>query len=546
MDYRTEYQRALSLHQSGKYLEADALYAKLSKVKKSDLALQYYWGLLKLQLGDAQTAKDLLWQCYQSASNDVDIVYHLALAGQKLSQFKLSIHLYTKCIKLDSKRRYAWTNLAECYRQVNELDKAVDTYSRALTVMPDLTEAAFNLVLIYSGQGDIEKAATVLSAASKYASASQLLSLAQAHIFMRQGCYKEAIPLFRQALTDSELMRQALEGLVVSHKCIGEYNDAISLQKQIVMRTPTRENRIQLTLLEFTINDFANGWRDYLYRYDDTESRRVDKIKNTRLQDLRGKTIVVYKEQALGDEIFFLRLLSLVDSLAGVIYYACESKIIPLLPPQIKVIAPSEVKNVVADHVFRIGDLGYVGRVGIDTPVPPPFPLSPNDDYVRELKQKLNAPLDKPLLGLTWRAGSKNVGAMFKEIPLSMLANIIKDIDAQFVILQRQPLPGEINTLSDLSGKTFIDASHYNEDLPRMLALVYLLDDYISVSNTNIHLRASVVKPARVLVPNPPDWRWGAASDSSLWFPTFTVYRQLSSGDWNPALKKLHRDLTKH
>ena len=59
-----------------------------------------------------------------------------------------------------------------------------------------------------------------------------------------------------------------------------------------------------------------------------------------------------------------------------------------------------------------------------------------------------------------------------------------------------------------------------------MLALLALLDDYVGVSNTNMHLRAGVNRTAKVLVPAPPEWRWMAEGKESPWFPGFTVYRQ--------------------
>ncbi|RPJ44071.1 MAG: hypothetical protein EHM16_16420 [Betaproteobacteria bacterium] len=87
------------------------------------------------------------------------------------------------------------------------------------------------------------------------------------------------------------------------------------------------------------------------------------------------------------------------------------------------------------------------------------------------------------------------------------------------------------------------DFSDLNDDLESMLALLELIDDYVGVSNTNMHLRAAAGRAARVLVPNPPEWRWLALGRASPWFPQFTVYRQSLRGDWNDALRTLARDL---
>jgi hypothetical protein len=87
------------------------------------------------------------------------------------------------------------------------------------------------------------------------------------------------------------------------------------------------------------------------------------------------------------------------------------------------------------------------------------------------------------------------------------------------------------------------DFTAWNEDLEGMLALLALIDEYVGVSNTNMHLRAAVGRPARVLVPCPPEWRWMYGRKRSPWFPEFPVYRQSPQGDWDEALRELGDDL---
>lgn len=114
------------------------------------------------------------------------------------------------------------------------------------------------------------------------------------------------------------------------------------------------------------------------------------------------------------------------------------------------------------------------------------------------------------------------------------------DNACSLIALQRNPQPGEIEQLSSCLGRPVHDLTALNEDLEAMLALI---DDYIGVSNTNMHLRAGVGKTARVLVPCPAEWRWMAAGEESPWFPGFRIYRQTPDGDWSGALNKLRGDL---
>ena len=76
-----------------------------------------------------------------------------------------------------------------------------------------------------------------------------------------------------------------------------------------------------------------------------------------------------------------------------------------------------------------------------------------------------------------------------------------------------------------------------------MAALLMLLDDYVGVSNTNMHVCAGVGKTARVLVPFPPEFRWMNAGDETPWFRGFRLYREPSDRDWQPVMNALREDL---
>ena len=65
-----------------------------------------------------------------------------------------------------------------------------------------------------------------------------------------------------------------------------------------------------------------------------------------------------------------------------------------------------------------------------------------------------------------------------------------------------------------------------------------LLDRHAGVSNTNMHLAAAAGATADVLVPFPPEWRWGLGEESA-WFPGFRIHRQTRERDWSHALAEL-------
>ena len=143
--------------------------------------------------------------------------------------------------------------------------------------------------------------------------------------------------------------------------------------------------------------------------------------------------------------------------------------------------------------------------------IPPPLPLIPLPEWREKIRRRLSEAGPPPYLGVTWRAGTpRDELSLYKEAPQQRLAQLLRECPATILVLQRKPEPGEIEAFSRMLGRPAHDLSTLNEDLEQILALLSLIDEYVGVSNTNMHLRAGAGKTARVLVPAPPSgagWR---------------------------------------
>jgi hypothetical protein len=118
----------------------------------------------------------------------------------------------------------------------------------------------------------------------------------------------------------------------------------------------------------------------------------------------------------------------------------------------------------------------------------------------------------------------------------------VAPIEATVFALQRGLHEGELARAAEALGRPVHDLTAYNEDPEDALALICLLDRYVGVSNTNMHLGVACGATADVMVPFPPEWRWGL-SGASPWFPGFRVHRQAPSGDWGEAFSSLAASL---
>jgi hypothetical protein len=195
---------------------------------------------------------------------------------------------------------------------------------------------------------------------------------------------------------------------------------------------------------------------------------------------------------------------------------------------------------------IRVGDLPLLLWGG--EPYPSSIRLVPSAPALEMLRARLAQLGPPPYVGVAWRAGTplEEQGAvakaLSKAVPVDVVARILAGAKATIVSVQRNPEAGETDALARLAGLPVHDLSATNTDLEEALALMALLDEYVGVSSTNVHLRQAAGRASKVLVPNPPEWRWGVEGESP-WFPGTAVYREPTGRNWDDAVVRLRRDL---
>jgi hypothetical protein len=178
---------------------------------------------------------------------------------------------------------------------------------------------------------------------------------------------------------------------------------------------------------------------------------------------------------------------------------------------------------------------------GHGPPCPGSLRIPPAGEKISAWERELEAAGPRPWIGITWRAGTPRdvlANRLFKAVAPQDLAAALRPLGGTVFAVQRAPKAGEIEGASRALGRPVHDLARINDDLDDALATMALLDRYVGVSNTNMHLRAAAGATADVLVPFPPEWRWGLEGESP-WFTGFRVHRQTRDEGWNEVLARL-------
>jgi len=60
-----------------------------------------------------------------------------------------------------------------------------------------------------------------------------------------------------------------------------------------------------------------------------------------------------------------------------------------------------------------------------------------------------------------------------------------------------------------------------------------------------VHLAGALGRPAWVMLPFVPDWRWLRAREDSPWYPDVRLFRQSRPDDWEPVLEAVAGELAR-
>jgi Flp pilus assembly protein TadD len=364
---------------------------------------------------------------------------------------------------------------------------------------------------------------------------------------------EEAGAELRRALMIDPGHPEALCNLSLVLGARGDFAGAeIAARKALAARPGLHAARNNLAYALLVQGRFSDAWPLHDHRTDPRENRRDASLAAnavphaSRLPD-PGAPIVLHGEQGLGDTLFFLRFAPLLAARGHRLAFWGDARLRPVLARAAlfeHFIAPESAPA--ADlAVVWVGDLPGLLGANDAALLPPALPVAGDPERRAALAAYLTRFGPAPYVGLTWRAGLARQGrrVLAQEVPAADLARSLAGLDATLISLQRAPRPGEIAVLAQALGRPIHDGASLNDRLEDALAAMELLDEYVAVSNTNIHLRGGAGRSARVLVPWPPEWRWLCDVQRSPWFREMPLYRQDARGDWSAALERLGNDL---
>ena len=257
-----------------------------------------------------------------------------------------------------------------------------------------------------------------------------------------------------------------------------------------------------------------------------------------------GKTVLVYGEQGLGDEIMFASMLPDLMK-TNTVVLECHQRLETIFKkafPGITVYGtredrgtPGWVANHKMDYRVAIGSLGKFFRKSRED--------FPGHAY---LKADSAPRGNKFRVGISWTGGGAKQGRVIKRsVPLSWWKPILNVPGIEFVSLQYTDAREELDLMDALGYNIKRPEEVKAHDYYETAKLVKSCDLVISVCTSVVHLAGALGVPCWVITPKFPAWRY-QNSGGMPWYRSVRLYRSpdVERDAYLPVVQRIGLDLS--
>lgn len=258
---------------------------------------------------------------------------------------------------------------------------------------------------------------------------------------------------------------------------------------------------------------------------------------------LRGRRVLLYGEQGVGDIILFASMLPDLLAEAAAVTLLLPPRLVPLLAPSFPTAQVCDSLDTTAlasvEAAGSIGSLGQHHRRSRDSfhRATPYLQVPPSEQ--RRWRDRLSALPPGLRVGLAWQGGGSLGARRRRSLRLDQLEPVLCQPGVRWVNLQHLHDPGERVAFEVRTGVSLVTFDGVGDDLLATAALTQALDLVICVQQTALHLAGALGTPAWVLLPRVAEWRYGIAGSSMPWYASVELFRQPTTGRWEPVIAEV-------
>ncbi len=565
------------LHSLGRHEEALATYEAAARRSPQDADTEVCRGNVLVSLGRLDEAIECYDRALLYGQAQPQMLFAKGTALQGLGRAEAAVEAYDAALELQPGFCEAWCNRGNALHELGRLAEAITSYGNALKVRPSFVPALVNRATIFLRCGRYQDAVSscddalrqvpdharaegirgaalhmlgrlddALAALERAAARDPTLAetwLNRGNVLQELDRLEDAIASYQTALRVRPHYPEALSGLGVALKELGRVDESLARFDEALQHRPSypdaRNNRAGALLLSGMLKA---GFDDYESRWDRSNAPPktiVSPLPAWEGGDLRGKSILVWDEQGLGDLIQFARYLPCLAELGAEVTFLCRKSMHRLLRslncPIRLVDSLDPTAAFAAQSALMSLPRGF--QTTLDTiPARVPY-LHAEPERIARWAQRIGR--DGFRIGICW-SGNARLNLQ-RSIPLASFAPLAAIAGVRLIGLRKDQEPLEVEAKGycfvveslgvdfDAGPDSFIDCAAVMASL-----------DLVVTSDTSIaHLAGALGRPVLLALRHAADWRWLRDRDDSPWYPTMRLFRQSRKGDWDEVLERI-------
>jgi len=494
----------------------------------SDTDLNLSLSMRLLESGHYRDALRLLEMVLYVRRDDVQALNALSFAASRCGQHAKSVYAASRLTELLPENLDTLRNYCLILAEAKLWDECEFQTSQFLKTFPDDPHLLEHLGVTLLNLKKGEKAVAAFQAAyrAETPKAQGWYRLGSAHLVTHDLANAEKC--LTAALQIEPDYPEALVNLALVHRCREEISQGLAcLDKALALRPDYASAHFNRATLLLISGKWKEGWEEFEWRRKLFASIPPE-IPEWKGETFHGKTLLISREQGMGDLILLSRFFPQVKERGGRVIVECHPPLAGLIsqvPGVDEVLATGQPQPPV-DLAIPVFSLPGIFQTTLENiPPHPPLAHSPHprgDDFE---------------VGLAWAGNPLHDDDSFRSCPEEIFLKLLEVKTIRFHSLQH----GGHHPLAEAAireGKLQNFLAHH-PSLEELTARLGELHFVITIDSMMAHLAASCGVKTWLLIARPCDWRWQLEGTTTPWYPDIRLFRQPCPNDWAGLIEKV-------
>lgn len=526
--FLSKFNLALKFQNKGSFLEAISLYKELNSAYPNHFETQLNLATCYFAIEDYKSAIDIFHKLHLENIKEMHLLNCCAITYLKLGQNSIALEFLKRLVTYDKNNLEAWVNLTYASNLLHNFTDALYYATQAISLNPKEPKLFNNL-------------GSALTAFHRYDDA--LI------------CFQTSLDIDPNEINAHSNIATILDKKEDYEASIIQFQKCLTLVDSGSQEEIELKYRMSYPLL--SSGSIKLGWEFYENGFFVQSNRGRNpsrKFLKPRWDGspIKGKKLLVWREQGLGDEVMFFSILYEVFQFCDDVIIECTDRLQPLFErafPNCTVRAEPSIDKTLPpvhedfDYQIPIGSLCRFFRSDWPSFKKSTGYLNARDDLIELFKSRLSPFQNKLLIGISWRSGHLTSDRNIHYAPLSDWEHILRLPHIQFVNLQYGDCEKELQNVKDFFGVDIINFADVDlkHDLESLAAIIKNLDLVISAStfaapfSQALGIKNKLVEHKDWSMLGCTTWPWYEAVD--LYIPDNI------KTPFNSVFEKLHSDL---